>query len=319
MNRFSQSAWGTAPLERAGLEPVERAVQPAAPGLQQFPDRNRHLNLQLDRVRAPGPIDELMHSHMRRRLAARSRSISFSVLFENLTMRRREVMRHRAAASVLMSVLSLACIPGSSVGDDSKDRGPGPKDWHTLSNPEQLQVTHVDLNLTVDFHAKALDGTAALDFKRQPGCPVDAPLKLDTNGLVIRSVAGSAGGKEFAAVPYTLGPAEGFRGRALTISIGPETDRVRIAYRTTSESKALQWLDPASTAGGKHPFLCTQSESILARSWIPLQDTPGVRVTYSATIHTPPGLRAVDRAPMRRARTARHGDGTCPSRSRPTS
>ncbi len=55
----------------------------------------------------------------------------------------------------------------------------------------------------------------------------------------------------------------------------------------------MQWLDPARTGGKRHPFLFTQSEAIQGRTWIPLQDSPGVRVTYDATIRVPEGLTSV--------------------------
>ena len=37
----------------------------------------------------------------------------------------------------------------------------------------------------------------------------------------------------------------------------------------------------------------TQGQSIFTRSWIPIQDTPGIRITYSAKIKTPKNMMAV--------------------------
>jgi aminopeptidase N len=68
---------------------------------------------------------------------------------------------------------------------------------------------------------------------------------------------------------------------------------VAIRYETSPDALALQWLEPQQTAGKQYPFLYTQAQSIHARSFIPLQDTPGVRITYDATVRTPPELRAV--------------------------
>jgi hypothetical protein len=51
-------------------------------------------------------------------------------------------------------------------------------------------------------------------------------------------------------------------------------------------------LTPKQTSRHK-AFLYTNSEPIGARSWIPLQDTPQVRATYRAQVHTDSGVRAV--------------------------
>jgi aminopeptidase N len=68
---------------------------------------------------------------------------------------------------------------------------------------------------------------------------------------------------------------------------------VRIHDRTAPTASALQWLGPAQTLSGKRPFMFSQSQPINARSWVPLQDTPSVRFTYSARIAAPAGLRVV--------------------------
>ena len=79
----------------------------------------------------------------------------------------------------------------------------------------------------------------------------------------------------------------------MTIELPPGASEVVIRYETSPDALALQWLDPQQTAGKQYPFLYTQAQSIHARSFIPLQDTPGVRMTYEATVRTPPELRAV--------------------------
>ena len=106
----------------------------------------------------------------------------------------------------------------------------------------------------------------------------------------------------------------------LTIKLAPSANQVRIEYRTAPSAGALQWLEPSLTAGKARPFLFTQSQAIHARSWIPLQDSPGVRVTYAAKIRVPKGLTAVMAAESRstpdEASAGRLPIRRCRSRSR---
>ncbi|MBI2429786.1 MAG: M1 family metallopeptidase [Ignavibacteriales bacterium] len=79
----------------------------------------------------------------------------------------------------------------------------------------------------------------------------------------------------------------------MTISITPKTKKVHVYYTTSPNAGALQWLEQSQTSGKQKPFLFTQSQAILARTWVPCMDGPGVRFTYTATIRTRPDLAAV--------------------------
>jgi leukotriene-A4 hydrolase len=165
-------------------------------------------------------------------------------------------------------------------------------DVHSASRPGQTRVRHLDLDLDVRFDTKILEGSATLHFDR---ITTSDDLILDTRDLAIHSVENAAS--------FELGTAHPVLGAPLRIRLAPPTgdpahDWVRVHYSTAPGASGLQWLDPPQTAGKQHPFLYTQSQAIHARSWIPLQDTPAVRVTYTARIRTPEGLRAVMGAEM---------------------
>jgi len=166
------------------------------------------------------------------------------------------------------------------------------RDHHSHSRPDQVRVTRVELDLGVDFERRELRGTATLAIKRRPGCPPSAPLILDTQDLTIESVEAIVAGRP-AAIAHRLGKPDPVLGSALEVDAPGEATAVRIAYRTSPGAGALQWLLPSQTEGKVLPFLFTQSQAIHARSWIPIQDTPGVKQTYAATIRVPTGLRAV--------------------------
>jgi leukotriene-A4 hydrolase len=169
------------------------------------------------------------------------------------------------------------------------------KDPHTYARPEEARVTHVDLNLSVDFKRRVLEGVTTLTVQRSPKAN-HAPVILDTEKLTIRKVEVASGASaRFSAAKFELGAVDPILGAPLTVRL-PATGnrfRVRITYVTDPTGSALQWLTPEQTVGKKHPYFFTQSEAIHARSWIPLQDTPQVRVTYDAKITTPDGLVAL--------------------------
>ncbi len=169
-----------------------------------------------------------------------------------------------------------------------------PRDPHSYAQPGEVVVRHVDLELEVSFERKTLAGAATLDIERFAS---GAPLRLDTRELTIGRVEAAGSGEPWAPVAFETGPADKILGTPLTISLPGGAARVRIHYSTSPGASALQWLEPRQTSA-RRPFLFTQSQAIHARSWIPLQDSPGVRVTYSASIRVPKGLRAVMSARM---------------------
>lgn len=177
-------------------------------------------------------------------------------------------------------------------------------DYHSYSNPQDVRVTHVDLTFDVVFDQKILRGVSVLSLGRTNQ---QAPLILDTRNLKIEQVETSRNGVKYTPTKFTVGEIDKFLGAPLTVTLPRGANRVRIRYETDPTASGLQWLEPAQTAGKKDPFMFTQSQAIHARSWIPLQDTPQVRVTYTAHVKTPRHLLAVMSA-ENDPRTARDGD-----------
>ncbi len=164
------------------------------------------------------------------------------------------------------------------------------RDSHSYARPDIARVRHVALDLAADFAARTLSGTAALDIQGAPGAN---EVVLDVKNLDIRNVTDAAG----APLQYETGASDAIKGQPLTIRFpalaAGETRRVVVAYSTRPDAAALQWLTPSQTAGGEKPYLFSQGQAILTRTWIPTQDSPGIRQTWEATITTPPGMNAV--------------------------
>jgi leukotriene-A4 hydrolase len=165
------------------------------------------------------------------------------------------------------------------------------QDPASYANVSAFVARHLVLDLTADFDRHTLSGTAELTFDRKD--PGATELVLDTRDLEIRKVEAAVVKGAFVDTPFKVdAPTEAF-GSALRVSMPPLADRVRVTYTTSSRARGLQWLTPAQTAGRARPFLFSQAQAIQARSFIPLQDMPGVRVTYDATLRMPKGVTAV--------------------------
>lgn len=192
----------------------------------------------------------------------------------------------------------LALTLAAGCGRDTVPMAPVPADPSSYANVDAFVTTHLVLDLTADFDMRTLSGTAELRLDRRD--PAAAELVLDTRDLIIVRTEAAIGNAAWIDTPFRLDAATDAFGAALRIAMPPGADRARITYRTSPDARGLQWLAPAQTAGGAHPFLFSQAQAIHARSFIPLQDLPGVRATYEATIRTPPTLVAVMAAEMDR-------------------
>ncbi len=196
----------------------------------------------------------------------------------------------------MFRLLIVGLVSAMVIAACSRDEHDPTHDYFSFANSDQFVTRHLELDLKVDFDRRTLDGSAILHMERlDPGA---TSVVLDSRGLQIRGIQLAAGGMEEKPVTFEVGEADPVKGEAIRIHLPADFQSrteflLKIEYRTGPDASALMWLPPELTAGGEHPFLFTQSQSIHARSWVPLQDTPGIRFTSEAKIHTPRELLAL--------------------------
>jgi leukotriene-A4 hydrolase len=196
-----------------------------------------------------------------------------------------------ALAGAAACAPAAAPAPGGTPAPGAAPAAAPVRDVHSFARPEEARVTHVELDLRADFAARKLSGTATLDLQTAPGAD---EVVLDTRDLAIQAVTDAAG----KPLRWSFGEPDSVLGRPLTVSLPAGTRRIEVRYATSPTAGALQWLSPAQTAGKRHPYLFSQGQAILTRTWIPTQDSPGIRQTYAARITVPAELRAVMSAEM---------------------
>lgn len=160
-------------------------------------------------------------------------------------------------------------------------------DEHSYSKPELAVAKHLDLDIKVDFDTQTISGKASWTIDN---ISKGNEIIFDENTLNITKVTL---GDEEKETKFELGKDTEFHGKPLHITIEPNTTKVNIYYNTTKDGVALQWLKPEQTADKKKPFVFSQGESVWSRTWIPCQDSPGVRFTYNAKVTVPKDLLAV--------------------------
>ncbi len=155
---------------------------------------------------------------------------------------------------------------------------------HSYAQPNDAVITHLDLDIDVDFESQIISGTATYDIENSGA----SQIILDSKFLEIENV--TANGE---STTFELGKFDEALGQPLTIQIQEDTNQIAVSYKTTAKTEALQWLNAQQTADKTNPFLFTQGQAILTRTWIPIQDSPQIRITYDATVKVPLELMAV--------------------------
>jgi aminopeptidase N len=158
-------------------------------------------------------------------------------------------------------------------------------DSHSFSKPKEAAISHLKWDAEVDFENKAIHAVAQYDIRKSPNA---SKIILDTKNLTIEKVWQN----ENESINFELAQKDEILGQALYIPLTKDTKSISIQYKTRSNAEALQWLNAQQTEGDS-PFLFTQSQAILCRSWIPIQDSPGIRFTYEAKVKVPAGNLAL--------------------------
>lgn len=185
-------------------------------------------------------------------------------------------------APVIGLVFLFACSTNKTM-EQTTVKKPDP---HSFSEPQTAKATHLSWKANVDFSAKTI--TAVASWKIEKAADADIVI-FDTKDLEISKVTLDNGRN----TEFRLAKPDSLLGTALAVMIDDQTNVVNIHYRTNPKAEALQWLDAQQTAGKIHPFLFTQSQAILARSWVPCQDSPSIRFTYDAEVTVPKELIAL--------------------------
>ena len=159
-------------------------------------------------------------------------------------------------------------------------------DHHSYAQPEEAVITHLNWVANIDFDNNTINASAEYDINTSNAAE---KIILDINNLDISSVEDQSGNE----LVFAIGEEKPFMGSPLIIQINENTGKIKISYSTSPEAEALQWLSPKQTSAETMPFLFTQSQAILCRSWIPVQDSPGIRFSYNAHVTVPKGMLAL--------------------------
>jgi aminopeptidase N len=157
-------------------------------------------------------------------------------------------------------------------------------DPHSYVDISQGKIEYINFNIQVDFDKQVLNLKARYRMDR----PVNGSLFLDTRDIDLHKIFTDEGD-----IAWEKDMQDPILGERLHLKNLEDVSEFMIELTTSSNASALQWMTPAQTIGGEHPFLYTQCEALHARSIFPCQDSPSIRFTYEAKVDVPDPLIAV--------------------------
>lgn len=171
------------------------------------------------------------------------------------------------------------------------------EDVATSSNFRQFKIEHFNLDLSVDFDKKCISCTETLRLRCIQNEQSEVLLDIHPS-LSFQEVSFCKGHNDTSWVNAEyLTKAFTTYGSTLVVKFPApwKTDecfQLTIKY-IAADGPGVCWLSPEQTAGKNKPYVFTQGQAVLNRSFFPCFDTPAVKSTYSATVKVPAGFTAV--------------------------
>ena len=163
---------------------------------------------------------------------------------------------------------------------------PEPRDTHSFADPDVARTVHVDFDIDVDFDTRIISGTARHMIEHDGA----SEFIFDSKGLNILKITINDGDED---INFSFTEEDPIKGKGVIVPISKIVRSITVYFFTDPEAAALGWLTPEQTANKTSPFLYTQGQAILTRTWLPVQDSPGIRFSYDATVRVPEGMLAV--------------------------
>lgn len=160
-------------------------------------------------------------------------------------------------------------------------------DPHSAAQADIARVTELTWEATINFDQKIIAATAHWQIEKAANA---REIRFDSHRLTIQKVW--LDGQETDNFKLEARD-KSWLGDVLIIPLEENTKKVSIQYQTSPAATAVQWLNPEQTADKRGSFLFTQSQAILARTWLPCQDSPGIRFSYNASVQVPAGMLAL--------------------------